>query len=477
MNDKTDDRRIIFDLTTSALWSGPPVGIVRAERELARWALDHRPQTIFVVFDPRVRRYRRLSASFVKASLSGEALLSDWGLPDFTGARRRRSERLPRALYAILQGRRTLLAALERVRLSTRRPRLRGAIDRAQRALMSRRHRAQMIDERNRRRAFYPIDLAAGEPLTMTARDTLLCAGRGWSHTDIEAIAKLKDEIGFRFVVICYDLIPIQFPDYFKARDLEDVERYWRIALQRADRVIANSQAVAGDARQLAAVQGADTDNVVVCPLGANPTGMGSLAGVDLPQPLQPERYILFVSTIEPRKGHELLYRVWLKLLATGAPQASGFKLVFVGRPGWLMDKFNATLREDSRIRDSLIIFPGVTDDLLDLLYRRAAFCVYPSMYEGYGLPLVEGFARGKAVLASTAGALAEVAGPYSPCLDRGDEEAWFETLKLWIEDPGARKPYEAAIAQRFNHPTWAEAAAGIFAEADGAESPAPSRA
>ena len=191
---------------------------------------------------------------------------------------------------------------------------------------------------------------------------------------------------------------------------------------------------------------------------------MSAAKNATLPAGLEDGRYVLFVSTIEPRKGHAMLLRVWTELLAAGIPQAHSFKLVFVGRRGWMTDELQRTMAEDRRLAGSLVRLEGLEDATLDLVYRRAAFCVYPSLYEGYGLPVVEAFARGKAVLASSGGALAEVAAGYSPTLDPEDEDAWFESLRSWIEDESARRPYEAAIARSFRAPTWETAAAQFFA-------------
>ena len=102
------------------------------------------------------------------------------------------------------------------------------------------------------------------------------------------------------------------------------------------------------------------------------------------------------VSTIEPRKGHQLIYNVWLKLLAEGVPQKTGFKLVFVGRPGWKVEKLIDQLKNDARLGNSLQLLTSVNDDQLAALYDGAAFCLYPSVYEGYGLPVVEAFFQQK---------------------------------------------------------------------------------
>ena len=146
--------------------------------------------------------------------------------------------------------------------------------------------------------------------------------------------------------------------------------------------------------------------------------------------------YAMLVSTIEPRKGHELLYRVWKRLLADGIPQARNFKLIFVGRPGWMVEHLLREIAADRDLGDTLKIFSFAADDELAALYANAAFCVYPSLYEGYGLPVVEAFSYGKAVIASTGGAIPEVVGEFSPCLDPKDEESWYRTLRSWIEDP-----------------------------------------
>ena len=451
--------RIVFDLSSAARWTGPPVGIVRVQRELALWARRHRPDVAFAIFDPVTVGYRELGLDLVDRFLAGTASLNAWNLPDATGARRRRSAWVPRPVYDVLQSRRTVLRVLERVRLRSKRPWAVRLADRVQRRLITERYRASMIGPDGGRRDFLSPDMVFGPPIEFGPGDVLLCSGNGWSRSNIDAIAQLKAATGVRLAVVCYDLIPLQFPRFFKDRDVADLSRYWRAALPLADLVIVNSQAVARDARQLG---GGQTGDLVVCPLGANPTTLRSDAAAPLPEPLRPGAYGLFVSTIEPRKGHELLLKVWLRLLDGGVPQRTAFKLVFVGRRGWLMEAFETALREAPGVAETLIILPQVDDASLDALYRNAGFCLYPSFYEGYGLPVVEAFARGKAVIASNGGALPELVGDLSPCLDPGDEAGWSATLKLWIEDPAARAPYEAAIRERFRHPSW-DGAAGLF--------------
>jgi glycosyltransferase involved in cell wall biosynthesis len=149
--------------------------------------------------------------------------------------------------------------------------------------------------------------------------------------------------------------------------------------------------------------------------------------------------------------------------VAEGVPQKQGYKLVFAGRPGWMVEGLLEDIRNDASMGDQIIMIDDADDTTLDALYAGAAFCLYPSRYEGYGLPVVEAFAHGKAVLCSTAGALAELARDFSPCLDAADEEVWYATMREWILRPETRAPYEREIAARFRHPTWTEAAANFF--------------
>ncbi len=458
--------RIIFNLTTTAMWSGPPVGMVRAESEFGRWGLRHLDRLVPAFFDPGTGGFRELDREVANDLISQRTAIDTLSFVSPARKGKRKTDRIPRPLQPLamwlLQSRRMALQTLERFRLAHPDGRAAAFADTVQRAIMGHKYRAVMVRPDGSRRAYVTTDMILGPPIELTFRDTLVCAGAGWTHDDIRAIAEAKRRSGFRFVLLCFDIIPLMFPKFYKPADIAIHRDYCHVAFPLADLVVFNSNTVAADVRAYCEANGLALGRTAVSMLGADirPTA----ANVPLPAGLEPDRYALLVSTIEPRKGHRMIYQAWLALLEAGIPQRTGFKLVFAGRIGWMVEDLVAELRGDPRLAGTLEILTDADDDEVAALYQHAAFCLYPSEYEGYGLPVIEAFFHGKAVLASTGGAVPEVAGAFSPCLDPGDLAAWRDMLRLWIETPQARSAYVECIRASFHRPTWDQSAEGFFA-------------
>jgi glycosyltransferase involved in cell wall biosynthesis len=458
--------RIVFNLTTTAMWSGPPVGMVRAESEFGRWGLRHLDRLVPAFFDPGTGGFRELDRGVANDLISQRTAIDTLSFVSPARKGKRKTDRIPRPLQPLamwlLQSRRMALQTLERFRLAHPNGRASAIADTVQRAIMGGKYRAVMVRPDGSRRAYVTTDMILGPPIALTSRDTLVCAGAGWTHDDIRAIAEAKRRTGFRFVLLCFDIIPLMFPKFYKPADVAIHRDYCHVAFPLADLVVFNSNTVAADVRAYCEANGLALGRTAVSTLGADIRPMA--ADVPLPAGLEPDRYALLVSTIEPRKGHRMIYQAWLALLAAGVPQRARFKLVFAGRIGWLVDDLLADLRGDPRLAGNLEILTDADDDEIAALYRHAAFCLYPSKYEGYGLPVIESFFHGKAVLASTGGAVPEVVGAFSPCLDPDDAAAWLHMLRLWIEKPEARSAYVERIRASFQRPTWDQSAEGFFA-------------
>ncbi len=465
-NDSTS-HRLIIDLSSLSRWYGPAVGISRVERIFATWARTHRRHTVFAFYDPLTREFREINQKWLDPLLAGKAVVDLWGIPEPSPTRHHKSDRIPASIRPLVMGvlhlRKQTLVWLERVRLTAKSGRLADLAGRLQTFLMSEKYRHQMITASGKRRSLVPYSIFLGSRLALSPRDILFSAGSGWASLSIEAVRALKQRSGFRYVQFCHDIIPLQFPKIYVAHDVEEFRNFYRVTFSIADLVIFGAHRTKSDVETYCRTLGISLRASGVTPFGSDAVGQRKATMGPLRKGIECNRYALFVSTIEPRKGHELLYRVWKRLLADGIPQARNFKLVFVGRPGWMMENLLRRIAADRDLGDTLQMLSFVADDELAALYANAAFCVYPSLYEGYGLPVVEAFSYGKAVIASTGGALSEVVGEFSPCLDPRDEEAWHRTLRGWIEDPSQRAPYEDAIRTRYRPTTWDEASAKLF--------------
>ena len=150
------------------------------------------------------------------------------------------------------------------------------------------------------------------------------------------------------------------------------------------------------------------------------------LAKLDLPP-----RYLLYVGTIEPRKNVKRLLQAYCGLPASLRER---WPLLLVGKWGWNTTDVAEYLHSEARHR-GVIHRHYLPDAYLPALYNGARALVYPSLYEGFGLPPVEMMACGGAVLASTAGAVAETVGSQAPLIDPLDLDGWRQAMQGVVEN------------------------------------------
>jgi glycosyltransferase involved in cell wall biosynthesis len=197
--------------------------------------------------------------------------------------------------------------------------------------------------------------------------------------------------------------------------------------------------------------------------------GLGPGLGATPVLGLDPRSYVLFVGTVEPRKGVDILLAAHAALRRKGHPD---LRLVIAGPPGW---------GETPALDGPGVVAPGLIDEVtLDALYRGAAALAVPSRSEGFGLPALEAMARGCPVVASNAGALPEVVGDAGLLVPAGDADALAHALDRLLGDDALAASLGAAGHRRAATFTWSACVAAHLAAyhaALGRPAPPPGRA
>ncbi|MGH2711981.1 MAG: glycosyltransferase family 4 protein [Actinomycetota bacterium] len=213
------------------------------------------------------------------------------------------------------------------------------------------------------------------------------------------AVPPVRD--GQKLVVTVHDLAfrlyPGAFPPSWRMLHMSGVKR----TVRDANAVIAVSRNTASDLQKLT---GIDPARIQIVPLGGSiPVGTGD-PGAVLDRLSIPRPYVLFVGTLEPRKNVVRLIRAYRRI-APGVPNA----LVLAGPRGWRSQPVDRELAQPGHGR---IIRTGrVSEDELDALYRGADAFAYPSLYEGFGLPVLDAMTRGVPVVTSNTSSLLDLAG------------------------------------------------------------------
>jgi glycosyltransferase involved in cell wall biosynthesis len=263
-------------------------------------------------------------------------------------------------------------------------------------------------------------------------------------------------------VTIVYDLITFE-PSMRPNRRSTVIERLTLgPAVRRSAALLAISQATR-DAlvRHFPAAAG----RVVVAPLGAMPPSMqlDPAETAALPAP----GFVLAVGTLEPRKNLPRLVQAY-RLLEE--PLQREHPLVVVGALGW---QTGETLQALQALGDRCTMLGYVSDDALAELYRRCSVFCYPSLGEGFGLPVLEAMAAGAAVLTSNVSSLPEVGGDAVAYADPYDVPDIARQLELLLDDPGRRADLSARGLLRARDFSWTHFAQRTLAALKGACDPA----
>ncbi|KAA5548670.1 glycosyltransferase family 4 protein [Adhaeribacter rhizoryzae] len=207
-------------------------------------------------------------------------------------------------------------------------------------------------------------------------------------------------------VVTIHDLIFIRYPELYKPIDRQVYHYKFRYACHRADKIIAISEQTQQDIIQHYKIP---EDKIEVIYQDCNPIFHQLLPAENLQEIRQkynlPATFILCVGTLEPRKNQLQLLRAWHR-----AGLAADLPVVFIGRATAYKQELEAFIQENN-LRNKLIFLPYIPTEELPAIYQLAYLFVYPSVFEGFGIPILEALNSGVPVITSTGSCFSEAGG------------------------------------------------------------------
>ena len=318
------------------------------------------------------------------------------------------------------------------------------------------------------------LDLGRAEPgngLRALARpgDTLLVLGSPWFRREYGALARwLRDELRVGFGVLMCDLVPVRHPEWCDDGVRQSFRAWYSSVLPFCDLVLAISRHTAADVEAYAGELGIVLPRPVrVIPIG---TGFPGMAAAPVAPAEEGAPYVLFVSTVEARKNHALAVDVWRRLLdeeRAGTRTAGSVPdLVFAGRVGWLVADLMQELENSGWLGGRVRMVQAPSDSELQALYDGCLFTFFPSLHEGWGLPVTESLARGAPCVCSNAASLPEAGGALCRYFDPESARSARDMVAAVLDDPARLAVWRAQVRREFRPVPWADSAAAVLDEA-----------
>lgn len=307
-------------------------------------------------------------------------------------------------------------------------------------------------------------------PASPHVRTVVLRLPRLWTHLHFAAaLAAARPDVTWvpahtlplvfpgRAVVTVHDLGFRHFPDAHPPAQRRYLDWTTRISARRARLILADSAATAHD---LTHFYGTPASRIRIIYPGFTAPTPGNIDAVRLKYGL-PARYFLFVGTLQPRKNIARLTAAHAQIRAELGSEAPD--LVLAGAQGWCFD--DAWVPSGQGIH-----LPGYIDEAdKGALYAGALAFVFPSLYEGFGFPVLEAMACGTPVICSNSSSLPELAGDAALLIDPLDSAALARAMRRLIADADLRASLIARGQQRLGVFTWERAAAGALAALEAA--------
>jgi glycosyltransferase involved in cell wall biosynthesis len=306
----------------------------------------------------------------------------------------------------------------------------------------------------------------AGQDVAVIAKpgDLLLVLGSPWFRTDYaELLQHIRARSSLGVAMLVYDLIPLVRPEFCDPGLVRTFRAWFASTMPLVDRFFAISRATARDLERYAGATGLPlTHPVAVLPIGTGYGGPPVAPAVTPRVAALPPGYVLLVSTIEARKNHLLAFRAWRRMLEQMPPEQLPV-LVLAGRVGWMVADLMQQLENCGWLGGKVVLLDDPTDAELTALYAGCRFTLFPSHYEGWGLPVTESLGFGKICVASSTTSVPEAGGAFCLYHDPESVPEAVAILRRLIAHPAEVASMEARLQRDFRPTPWSETAHGLL--------------
>lgn len=301
----------------------------------------------------------------------------------------------------------------------------------------------------------------------------ILLLGGAWirNREYISALRALKRELSASLTILVHDLIQMKLPHLYPNGVGQEFEHNARRMACAADDFLVYSEFTRADLRDFLTSNGEYFKKISKFRLG-DMTGLHPEADAgtdatasDLQSRFSGQKFAIYVSSIDLRKNHILLINVWRRLVEERGAAAP--HLLFIGRPLWRGDEVLELIKNDEKLKRHVHVLSEVNDRDLDWFYRNCLLTLYPSLYEGWGLPVAESLSYGKMCIASDRTATREIAPQLTDLADPYDFRAWLDRVAFYIDNPAALERAEEKIRREYKEHSWDQSVREITAILD----------
>lgn len=297
--------------------------------------------------------------------------------------------------------------------------------------------------------------------------DVVVILGSAWHYDPNNAILATYKSAGARVALYIHDLLQLYYPTLVSEKWASIFRNWIGPALDQSDLVMANSNHSAQEVLHFCSETGRDPIQAVKVELGDDYRCLprARRAEEDKISPIlglaNGAGYVLYVSALGKRKNHGFLVRAWDRLRTILADKCP--TLVFVGSPGDGMTALEADLKATNHAGGKVILLHNVGDAHLEQLYANCLFTTFPSLCEGWGLPIAEALSHGKVCLASDTTSMPEVGGECADYFAPTDEDAFIALVRKYIQEPLLLRNREKEIAKLYERRQWQGTTANLI--------------